>query len=258
MYSVVFRFALASFVLLIYSKAKKLSLSFSTKDHLFFALQGILLFGMNYWLVYMSEQTLTSGLVAAAYSTIIFFNIFFGKVFLKNTIHKKVILGAALGIFGTALIFKPELSGFSFSDGNFIALLLCVGSIILASLGNITSAFNQSKKRPVIQTNAYAMLYGALLMTIIAIIMGKEFVFDFSYKYVLSLIYLSVFGSVIAFSAYLTLVGKVGPGKAAYTILVLPVIALLISTVLEGYNWSAYSVFGVVLIAGGNVLALRK
>ncbi len=258
MYSVVFRFALAGIVLLIYSKAKKLPLSFSSIDHLFFALQGLLLFGVNYWLVYMSEQTLTSGLVAAAYSTIIFFNIFFGKLFLKNAINKKVVLGAVLGIIGTGLIFKPELSDFSFSDGNFVALLLCVGSIMLASLGNITSAFNQSKDRPVIQTNAYAMIYGALLMTMVAIATGKEFSFDFSNKYIFSLVYLSIFGSVIAFNAYLTLVGRVGPGKAAYAILVLPVIALLISTVLEGYQWSGYSVFGVGLIAVGNVLALRK
>ena len=248
----------AGLILLAYCKIRGLDMKFRPKEHLMIVLQGLLLFGLNYWLVYLSEEFLTSGLVAVAFSTLIFFNIFFGAILLGNKIKKKVILGATLGVIGTGLIFKPELSSFDFSDDNFTGLVFCIVSIVFASLGNITSAFNQRNKLPVIQTNAFGMVYGAVLMALIAFASGKIPTFDTSMEYTLSLVYLVIFGSIIAFSAYLTLIGKIGPSKAAYVILVVPIIALIISTLLEGYEWSEYAFIGTGLIIAGNVLALRN
>jgi drug/metabolite transporter (DMT)-like permease len=135
---------------------------------------------------------------------------------------------------------------------------MAVGSVTFASLGNILSAFNQKNKIPVVQSNGFGMLYGATIVTGIALFAGKEITIDLNFSYLSSLAYLSVFGSVIAFSAYLNLLGKVGPDKAGYISLVMPVIALLMSTALEGYKWTYYGILGLMLILTGIFLALKR
>ena len=256
--SVSYRFLLSGMILLVYSYLKKLSLSFNLGQHLFIALQGALLFGCNYWLVYISETYINSALVAITFSTLVFMNIIFNSVILKNPIKKQVIYGAILGVSGTVLIFQQELKSLTFEDRTFIGLIFCLSGVLSASLGNITSASNQKRSLPVIQTNAFGMLYGGLIMMSIALIMGKPITFDFSATYISSLIYLAIFGSVIAFSTYLTLIGRIGADKGGYVIVVVPIIALVISTLFEGYKFTIFAVFGMMLILAGNILALRK
>ena len=257
--SVFYRFGLSGAILLGYSKVKRLSLSYSKEQHFFIALQGLLLFGANYWLVYVSEQYLSSGLVAVAFSILIFLNIFFSNILLGNQIRKQIIIGAVAGFFGTVLIYQSEFQKLNFEKDQIKGLWFCIGSVVLASLGNITSVHNQHKYRlPVIQTNAFGMLYGAVIMLFIALLSGKAITFDVSLPYILSLGYLSVFGSIIAFTGYLTLIGRVGAGKAAYAIVFVPVIALIISIFFEGYTPDIYAYLGVGLILLGNGIALKK
>ncbi|WP_103068196.1 DMT family transporter [Aquimarina sediminis] len=257
--SVSYRFGLAGAILLGYSKLRKLPLSFTKRQHFFVALQGILLFGTNYWLVYISELYLSSGLVAVAFSTLIFLNIFFGALFLGDKIKKNIIIGAIFGLIGTILIYQSEFRRINFTDDQIKGLLFCIASITFASLGNITSAYNQRTfKLPVVQTNGFGMIYGAIAMLIIAIVSGKQINFDFSLPYISSLGYLAIFGSIIAFTGYLTLIGRVGASKAAYTIVVIPVIALTISTIFEGYSPDIFAFIGMGLIIIGNILALRN
>jgi len=135
---------------------------------------------------------------------------------------------------------------------------LCMAATYLASLGNIISARNQKHDLPIIQTNAYGMSYGALLMLVSAFLSGKTFCFDFSFSYVTALIYLAVFGSIVAFGCYLTLLGRIGADRAAYATLLFPIVALVISTVWEGYQWSLEAILGVALIMGGNLLMVSK
>jgi drug/metabolite transporter (DMT)-like permease len=208
--------------------------------------------------VYLAEIHLKSGLVAVVFSTIIFLNIFNGAIFLKSKIRLNVLLNSFLGFIGIALVFKGELIGFTFSGGESSALLLAGISVIIASFGNITSAYNQKNKLPVIQTNAFGMLYGSLLMLLLALVTGKSFTFDFSLPYISSLLYLAIFGSVIAFGSYLTLLGKIGADKSAYVTLVIPIIALILSTIFEDYKWSTFALIGVLLITIGNYMILRK
>jgi len=191
------------------------------------------------------------------FSTLIFFNIFFASLFLNQRVTAAVIIGAVLGLAGTAVIFKPELETFSFSDDSFKGLVFCLIGVLLASLGNVVSAYNQQNKIPVIQTNAFGVFYGAIYMLLLGLITGKEFVFDWSPDYVLSIIYLTIFGSIVAFGSYLTLIGNIGAGKAAYAILTIPVVAIWLSIIFEGYRLSIYSVVGILMIIGGNVLALK-
>jgi drug/metabolite transporter (DMT)-like permease len=256
--SVFYRFLLAAIILFAYCSIVGMNLRYSAKQHFFMALLGLLLFGVNYWLVYLAEIHLKSGLVAVVFSTIIFLNIFNGAIFLKSKIRLNVLLNSFLGFIGIALVFKGELIGFTFSGGESSALLLAGISVIIASFGNITSAYNQKNKLPVIQTNAFGMLYGSLLMLLLALVTGKSFTFDFSLPYISSLLYLAIFGSVIAFGSYLTLLGKIGADKSAYVTLVIPIIALILSTIFEDYKWSTFALIGVLLITIGNYMILRK
>jgi drug/metabolite transporter (DMT)-like permease len=255
--SVFYRFLLAAIILFAYCSIIKINLKYNAKQHLFMALQGVFLFGINYWLVYLAEVHLKSGLVAVVFSTIIFLNIFNGFIFLKSKIRLNVLTSALIGFTGIILVFKDEIFSFNFSSEKSSALILAFLSVITASLGNITSAYNQKNNLPVIQTNAYGMLYGSLLMLLLVFTIGKPVSFDVSFQYISSLIYLAVFGSIIAFWSYLTLLGKIGADRAAYVPLVFPIIALLLSTFFEGYTWSLFALLGVVLITAGNFLMMR-
>lgn len=257
-WSVSYRFVLAGLMLLLYSRLKGLSLRFSREEHLRMALQGALLFGFNYWFVYIAEQELISALVAIMFSLIIFLNVFFGKLFLNKVAERKVYLGALLGIAGTVLLFKQELVGMGQSDFKAFHLTICFISVVVASLGNITSASNQSKGMPVIQTNAFGMLYGGIIIALVAFVSGAEISFDYRFEYLASLAYLALFGSIIAFGSYLTLIGKIGADKAAYVLFVIPVIAVALSVLFEDYQLGWHVAAGMILILGGNVIVLRK
>ena len=256
--SIAYRFALAAFLLMVYVYIRKLPMRFKLQDHLFFALQGLLLFSLNYILVYLAEQYLNSGLVSIIFSTIILFNVIFGALFLRYPIRPRVLGGAALGLVGLAIIFQPELSTFDLSSGKSMGIIMCIGATISASLGNIVSARNQRAGLPVIQTNAYGMTYGSILMFGLALIRGVEFRFDPSLAYVGSLLFLAIFGSVIAFGTYLTLLGRIGPDRAGYVTVLFPIIALLLSTLFEGLSWGLAGIVGVIFVLLGNAFILVK
>ena len=258
MISVTYRFTLAALLLLAYCKVTGLKMTFTRAEHLFIALQGLLLFSFNYWLVYLAEVHLTSGLVAVIFSMIIFMNITNGRLLLGSPISPPMVLGALTGVSGLALIFWPEISAFTLSDLNLRGFLFGFAGAYLASLGNILSARNQKHSIPVIQTNAFGMAYGALFLLVFSILGGKPFVFEFTLPYVFSLLYLSVLGSIVAFGFYLTLLGRIGADRAAYVTLLIPVVALCISTLFEGYRWSAQALIGLGLVLAGNVMVLRE
>ncbi len=258
MVSVSYRFLLASILLLLWCVLKGKDLRFSFRSHVFIALQGALLFGFNYLFVYLVEQQLTSGLVAVLFSTIVLMNILNGSLFLGKPIDKRVGIGGIIGLFGIVLLFKPEIEVFSFSGGEIQSIMLCIVATFLASLGNIVSAYNQEHQLPIVQTNAIGMGYGGLIMFVCALLAGKTFTIDLSPPYIISLFYLTVFGSIIAFGCYLSLIGSIGADRAAYVTLLFPVVALIISTVWEGFQWTWSGGGGVLLILYGNLWIIRK
>lgn len=256
--SVAYRFALASLILFIYSLIRRLPLRFSWRDHRFFALQGLLLFSLNYILIYVAEIYLASGLVAIIFSIIVIFNVIFGTIFLRNPIRIRVVVGGIIGLIGLTLMFWPELSTLNLSNQRAAGLILAICGTLSASMGNIVSARNQRHDLPVVQTNAFGMAYGAFIMLLLAILKGSSLTFDFSAEYVLSLLYLSLFGSVIAFGTYLTLLGKIGPDRAAYVTVTFPIIALLLSTLFEDLVWTLPQICGVLVVIIGNVIVLLR
>jgi len=256
--SVLYRFIAAAVMLLVFCKLRGLHMRFRLKDHIFMALQGLVLFSVNYWLIYLAEVHVTSGLVAVIFSSIVFMNMVNGAVLLGSPIRSNVVLGGGIGVLGIVLVFWPQLVSFSLSDKTALGLLLTVVSTFMASLGNIISARHQKYNLPVIQTNAYGMAYGAVIIGVIAISLGKPFNFEISFEYISSLFYLSLFGTVIAFGCYLKLIGEIGADRAAYATMLFPIVALGISTVYEGYQWAAHNVIGMAIVLIGNWLVLNK
>lgn len=256
--SVMYRFGLASCILLVWCKFSGLNLRFSTKEHGFMALLGMLLFGFNYLLFYVAELHLASGLAAVIFSLILPMNMINAAIFLKKPVDGRVVFGGILGLIGIILVFRPEISSFSLENDGLLGVVLCLAATLLASLGNITSAYNQNKGMPIVQTNGYGMGYGAIIMLVSALAFRQPFGFEFSAVYVGSLFYLALFGSVIAFGCYLTLVGNIGADRAAYATLLFPIVALAISTVWEDYHWTRSAAIGVGLIMLGNIWMLQK
>lgn len=258
MVSVAYRFLLASGISWLYCRLSRRLMHFSLRDHAFMFLQGASLFALNYWLFYVSELTLTSGLAAVIFSTIVVMNLLNGAIFLKNRLEIRVIAGAFFGLLGIMLVFWPEVSDFESGSENLFAAALAVLATFLASIGNIASARNQRAGIPVVQANTFGMTYGALLMLGLSWATGREFTFELTLPYVSSLVFLSVFASIIAFWSYLTLLGRVGVERAAYATLIFPLVALGISTIFEGYQWTAYAGIGILLILAGNLLILKR
>ncbi len=258
MVSVAYRFMLASALSWLYCRFSGRLMRYSLRDHGFMFLQGASLFALNYWLFYLSELTLTSGLAAVIFSTIVVMNMMNGVLFLKNRLELRVVLGAGIGLFGIIVVFWPEVTDFESGSENLFAVSLAVLATLLASLGNIASARNQRKGIPVVQANTFGMTYGALLMLVLSGVTGREFTFEVTLPYVSSLVFLSVFASIIAFWTYLTLLGRFGVERAAYATLFFPLVALGFSTVFEDYQWTASAGIGILLILAGNLLILKR
>jgi drug/metabolite transporter (DMT)-like permease len=256
--SIAYRFMLAAAILWVYTTLRRLPMRFSLQQHGFMALQGFFLFSLNYTFIYFAEGTLTSGLVAIIFSSIVITNSVFSAIFLKDPIRPRVILGGLMGLFGLVLIFWPELRIFDLSSDRSLGIFLTICGMLLASLGNIVAARNQRSGLPVLQSNTLGMTYGAGLMILLVIFQGTKLTFDSSAPYIISLIFLALFGTVIAFGTYLTLLGRIGPDRAAYVTILFQIVALALSTIFEDLIWNLQGVFGVILILAGNVFALSK
>ena len=255
--SVIYRFALASVLLFAWCFLRRARLRLSASEHRWIALQGLFLFGLNYWLIYWSEIYLTSGLVAAIFAMLVFLNMFNARLFLGRPLALRMALGAAIGLAGIGALFWPEFTHLSLADKAVRGLLFGVASTFFASLGNIVATRNASYSLPVISVNAWGMLYGTAALLIAALATGAEFSWSGKTSYLVSLVYLSVFGSIVAFGADLRLLAMIGPARAGYSSMMIPVVALAISTFAEGYRWSVPAVAGLVLIVAGNVLVMR-
>jgi drug/metabolite transporter (DMT)-like permease len=255
--SVAYRFALAAACVALWCAVRGESLSFARRDHGFLAGMGATFFGLNYVCVYWAERFVPSGLVAVVFSTIVFMSPVGMRLAFGTPLTPRTLVAAALGVAGVALLFLPELDAArrGGSAGTGVAFAL-VGTA-LATCGNVIAVRNHNAGLPTLPVTAWGMAYGALTAAIVATVTGAPWTFDPRAGYVVSLLYLAVIGSVVAFGAYLTLLKRVGAGPASFVGVSTPVIALLLSTLVEGYRWTPVAVLGVVLAVVGNVMALR-
>jgi drug/metabolite transporter (DMT)-like permease len=253
--SVGYRFCLAALILAAYCLLRKKRLAFSRRDHLFMALQGFSLFGLGYCMSYLATSYLTSGLVAVVYSTILMWNILNLRLFMGQAIAWRAFWGGILGLSGICIVFWHDLSAFTATKG-LIGLSMALIGAYLASVGNVVGARNARSGVPVTQANAYGMAYGGLLTLAIHFGGGGELVMDWSAGYLAPMLYLTVFGSVVAFGCYMLLIGRIGAEYAAYATLLMPVIALLLSTLFEDFQWTAHAAVGVTIVLVGNLFIL--
>lgn len=256
---VFYRFLIAAIIMFLINVIFiKKNLKFPWENHKFFILQGLFNFCLNYILTYISEKSISSGLVAVTFSTLIYFNMFGMRIFYKKEITKNIIYGAILGFMGMILLFWKEIANFNADQVTIIGIIIGIVATLFASIGNMFAYRNHQLKIPVMTFNAYGMLYGAGFSLILGLFMGESFVFPTTPSFLLSLGYLSLFGTVIAFYAYQTLVGTIGADRAAYTSIINPVIAMLISSVFENIVFTPQLFIGILLCFAGNVVALRK
>ena len=256
--SICYRFGLASLLIFVWCLFRKLNLKFSWKSHLFFIAQGFFLFSMNYMAAYAASRYIVSGLNAIGFSMVLVFNIINSFIFYRTPLTRPVILGAVCGVIGMVMTFWPALSTLDLSNESLFGIFLSLLGGILASYGNMISTQNQKESIPVTTSNAYAMGYGALLMIGVIWFKGIPLQFDFSTPYILSLLYLAVFGSIFAFGCYLTLLGRIGASKAAYSLVMVPIVALCVSTLFENFVWELHIFAGIGLIILGNIIILAR
>ena len=253
--SVGYRFCLASLILLAFCRLTGKRLAFSGRDHRFMALQGFTLFGLCYCGSYLATAYLTSGLVAVVFSTILMFNIINLRIFMRQPIAWRAFWGGILGFSGICLVFWQDLAAFTATRG-LIGMLISLAGSYMASIGNVVGSRNTQNGIPVTQANAYGMAYGGLLTLFIHFALGGQLTMDWSFGYLAPMLYLTLFGSIVAFGCYMLLIGRIGAEYAAYVMLLMPIIALILSTLFEDYHWTANAAIGVAVVLAGNLIIL--
>ncbi|MGX5220461.1 DMT family transporter [Pseudomonas sp. S9] len=256
--SIAYRFGLAAAVLfailLLSGRLQKMD----RRGQMICLVQGLCLFCINFMCFYTASQWIPSGLVAVIFSTATLWNALNARLFFKQRIAANVLAGGALGLCGLGLLFWPELAGHEASPETLLGIGLAVIGTLCFSAGNMLSSLQQKAGLKPLTTNAWGMLYGALMLLVICLVTGTPFTFEVNSRYIGTLLYLAIPGSVIGFTAYLTLVGRMGPERAAYCTVLFPVVALNISVFAEGYQWTAPALLGLVLVMLGNILVFRK
>jgi drug/metabolite transporter (DMT)-like permease len=254
--SLVYRFAIASVCVFLYARVTGSPLRLSWPEHRFVALQGLTLFCLNYWMTYLSTQYLTSGLVAVTFTTMILANLVNSRLFFGTSLEPRVVVAAVAGMVGVALLFLPELQAAMGDPTVALGAALGLAGTLCASFGNMAAIRNTRQGLPVLTVNAYGMAYGAAGLALIAALRGTPIDFDPSWPYVISLLYLALAGTSLAFGLYLVLLKRIGAARAAYSSVLFPVVALAVSTVFEGYRWTLPAFVGLAILIAGNAIAL--
>ena len=257
--SVTYRFAVASLLLAGGCIATRRSLSFGARDHAFLAGVGLLMIAINYNFIYWAERIVVSGLVAVVYSTMVFMTPIGMRLAFGVPMRPRLLAAAALGVTGVAFMFLPELDWAAEQGGATAGGIgLVLAATLACAVGNLIAVRNHEAGIPTIQGTAWTMIYGTVFAAGFALWSGVSWNFDPAPRYVLSLAYLAVCGTVVAFVAYFALLKRVGAGPSSYITVATPVIAILLSTLFEGYRWTPITALGIVLAIIGNTLALRS
>ncbi|MEM5434132.1 DMT family transporter [Paraburkholderia diazotrophica] len=253
--SIACRFWLAAIVLLALLKLMRRPVWPPRAAWRFLAAQGLALFCVNFLCFYYAESVVPSGLVAVVFSTAPLLNSLNGRLFMGRPLQPTAIVGAVLGLAGIVCLSLQQMAGHLGDHAAWLGLAVAFAGTMCFSAGNLLSSRMQSMGLHPIVTNSWAMLIGAGVLTLGSLAAGLPFALEADARYLGALVYLAVPGSVIGFTAYLMLVGRIGPELAAYCTVLFPFVALAVSTVFEGYRWSALAVIGLVLVVAGNLVA---
>lgn len=256
-WSVAYRFLVAGVAMLGVAFVAKAPLTLGRPEHVFCALLGIAQFAFNFNFVYQAERYITSGLVAVVFALLFLPNAVFARFALGQRMSGRLIMGSAIAVLGIILLFIDELRG----DGSDQATTLTgiaftLSGVVCASIANVMQATERARQMPMMTMLAWAMLWGAFFDACFAFVTSGPPIFDASPEYMFGLAYLGLVASALAFPLYFRNIRDIGPAKAAYSSVLIPIIAMAISTVFEGYRWSALAIAGSVVALAGMVVAL--
>jgi len=256
--SVFYRFLLASVLLFAYCLARRLPLRYAPRDHFWIALLGVFMFSVSYIFVYYAEEHVVSGLVAVGYSASPLLGMLGMRAFFGTPMTRVLALGSVLGIVGIALVFWPEFAKLEASRDVALGAVYTAIAVIVSTFGSLVAHRNHQSHLPLWQSMAWGMLYGSLFSLGVTLAVGKPLTFEATVPYVLSLLYLSILGSVIAFAGYLTLLKRIGAARSGYIGVMVPIVALVISAAFESFAWHLLTLAGIAVSVAGNVIVLKE
>lgn len=257
-WSVTYRFAVAGVVMLAYAAIRGERIVMDARAWAFAAALAVLQFCFNFNFVYRAEGYITSGLVAVVFALLLVPNAVLGRFFLGQRLGRQLLIGSGIAMAGVILLFVHEARADPHGPGASLAgVAWTLAGVISASIANVLQATDTARRYPMVPMLGIAMLMGALFDGAIAWALTGPPVVEWRWGYLLGIAYLGVFASAIAFTLYFGILRVIGPAKAAYSSVIVPVIAMLLSTVFEGYRWSGLAVAGSALAMAGLVIALR-
>lgn len=254
--SLVYRFAIAAALMWAYCFIKKLPMAFSKEVHFYILLMALFNFSLNYVLIYMSQEYLTSAMTAIIFSTMLLMNIINTRLFFGSQISPRVYVGAVFGVIGIISLFWHELNVVGADSNILLGFALAFAGSLVASFGNMANVRNSRAGVNIFAANAWGMLYGTIVLILLTLVLGIDFSFSSEPAYTISLLFLSVFGTVIAFATYYILLNNMGPERASYVIVLIPIVAVIISTLFEGFIWTNNAFIGLFLVLAGNAILL--
>ncbi|MDX1757687.1 MAG: EamA family transporter [Marinobacter sp.] len=253
--SVFYRFVMAATVALgVLALVRRLP-KLNRQQHGWLVLQGATLYSINFLLIYRAAEAMTSGLLAVVFSLAALFNALNGWLWLRTKPSARLYPAVALGITGVALLFWHDLQ---LGNATAASILFAAAGTFWFSMGNLISIKVRQAGIPLLAANAWAMVYGALILGIWCLIQGVDWVLPTSASFWGATAFLAIPGSIIAFYCYITVIQTLGADKAGYATVLFPVVALSLSTWLEGFEWTATAVLGAVLAILGNYVLFRK
>jgi drug/metabolite transporter (DMT)-like permease len=255
--SITYRFALAAVLLFAWCALRREKIALNRAQHMAAFGVGIFTFLLNYVLVYWAEERVASAVVAVLFAALAFFNLIAFRLAFGQRAPVLAWAAAWLGILGVALLSWEELASARMGEAALIGLGLTFAAVLSSAAGNIYARRGEIAGAGVATFTAWSMSYGVAILVLFALVTGRAWTFDPSWSYVLSLLHLSIIGSVLAFLLYFGLARRRGYATAAYISALTPPIAMTVSTIFEGKSWGLLALAGVVLVLLGQVLLLR-
>ncbi len=254
-WSVTYRFIIAAAAMFLYAALTRVPLRLGRSGHLFAAAYGVPLFCLSFNSVYIAERYVTSGLVAVIFALLIVPNSLLAWLFLKHRLGGRFVVGSLVAIAGVALLFVQELrANAANSDAIGFGIALSVLAVLMASASNVVQAAEQVRTLPLAGLIAWGMSYSVIPNALFAWLLAGPPVIDISPAYLGGLLYLALFASTLAFPLYFAVIRAAGPGRAAYSNLLIPIIAMALSTLFEDYRWTPLAIAGGLLGMAGLII----
>ena len=252
--SLVWRFAISGVIMLGICALRGINLRFGVAEHGRFLMLGMALFSTNFALFYNASLYAASGLLAVMLSMSSIINVGLAAILNRRPPPLLQLAAGLTGLAGLGLVFLPELK---MSSTVLTSVAFGLAGTMSFCIGNMLSSVSQGRGVHVLASTSWGMVYGTIFMVLVALVRGHDFIIDPTLSYLGSLAYLIIVSSVMTFACYLSLIGRIGPGRAAYATVVFPIFALLISARYEGYEWSLPALAGMGLVIVGNLMMIR-